>query len=458
MTALLYQDIIAAKKAGRPLSCAAIDHFVTAVAERTWPQAQIAALLMAIRCRGMTPQETLWLTQSMARHSQRISPPNAQTSVVDKHSTGGVGDGISLVLAPLAASLGLCVPMMSGRSLGLTGGTLDKLDSIPGLRTLLTKEEVDQQLRRVPLAMFGQSRDLAPVDRELYALRDTIGAVDSLPLIVASIVSKKLTEGLQALVFDVKFGRGAIFSSKNKAVELARALVRVSRAAGLKAKSVLTAMEEPLGRAIGNTLEMAQAWALLSGGAAQINYPWFLGSTLQESAYAVDDYMEVTHELLFQMLFLSGKVKHRAQSREMAFESLRDGRALQCFKNMLQAQGVVSRVTDNLISCLPQANRVWVFPSPKQGWISFVDAQKAAQGLGFLGGLRCGERESIDLTAGIWLLRKSGEFVRRGEPLAELHSSVAGAPQQRQAQDLLASAYRFSTRKPPKKAVVRGVL
>ncbi|MEK6543615.1 MAG: thymidine phosphorylase, partial [Elusimicrobiota bacterium] len=262
---LTYHDVIAVKKAGRSLEHAAIVAFVRAVADKTWTSEQIAAMLMAIRCQGMKEQEIVWLTLAMAESSQKINPPNGMTFAIDKHSTGGVGDGISLVLAPLVASLGLCVPMMSGRSLGLTGGTLDKLEAIPGIRTSLDKKEIDAQLRRVGVAMFGQSQEMAPVDRRLYSMRDVIGAVDSLPLIVASILSKKLVEGLHGIVFDVKCGRGAIFEDEEQARELARALVKIGRLVGLKTKAVLTYMDEPLGRAVGNMIEVAQAWEVLSG-------------------------------------------------------------------------------------------------------------------------------------------------------------------------------------------------
>lgn len=431
-----YRALIEAKKTGRELHPEQIEAFAVCVRDKTWPDYQIAALLMAIRLRGMTDAETVALTMAMARHSDRLQG-RMGGFVVDKHSTGGVGDGTSLVLAPWAASLGLIVPMMSGRSLGFTGGTLDKLESVPGFSTQLSKQVFTRQVKRLGVAMFGQTSDLAPVDRKLYALRDAISAVDSQPLVVSSIVSKKLIEGLDGLVFDVKFGRGAIFEDPQQARRLAKNLVGVARAAGLKARAVLSRMEEPLGRSVGNAIEMEQAWEILSG-----------------RTQGLEDFVDLTLTLLYHMLNLAGLAKTKNQAREMAMEALHSGRALDKFKKMLAAQGAVKAAWQNLPPRLPRAKKSWQIEAPRSGWISFVDARKIAESSLYLGALRRRVEDHVDFTAGLRLFKKSGEKVLKGEALACLYTSVALSEECKIAESFAKEAFRISAARPKIRPVV----
>ncbi|MBI4668704.1 MAG: thymidine phosphorylase [Elusimicrobia bacterium] len=444
-----YRGIIETKKAGRALDRGQVFAFAGNVFKGAWPDYQIAALTMALRLQGMNSKETLWLTQAMAHYSEKIKGQGKEFSfAVDKHSTGGVGDGISLVLAPLAASLGLCVPMMSGRSLGITGGTLDKLDSIPGMRTQLKAGEVSGQLKAIGLAMFGQTDKMAPVDRKLYALRDVIGAIDLTGLIVASIVSKKLTEGLQGLVFDVKFGRGAIFDQYDKARELALGLIRTANACGLKSKAVVTRMEEPLGRAVGNALEIIQAWEIMRPG-----------SPLQRSGWKqTADFMQVTQELLHQMLCFAGKTTGRKQSQALAGQALKSGAALNKFRQMLVAQGVPGRLVSDLPKHLPRPKRTVAVRAGQGGFVSFVDAKLIAlAGLHLKVVRRCREDE-VDFAAGVVLGKKIGDFVRPGEAIADVHAGRSGSQDIGAAARLVRQAFLIRPSKPRMFPVIKEVM
>ena len=258
-------DLIRRKRDGRVLDRQDIEYFVTSVTDGSLPDYQAAALLMAILLRGMTPQETAWLTDAMVRSGVRMEFPEIDRVPVDKHSTGGVGDKTSLILAPLAVACGAVVPMMSGRGLGHTGGTLDKLEAIPGFRTALSLDELREAIRRIGCALIGQTAEIAPADRRLYALRDVTGTVESIPLISASIMSKKIAEGIKALVLDVKTGAGAFMKTLDEARALARSLVGIGNASGVRTEAIITAMDTPLGTMVGNAMEVVESIEVLKG-------------------------------------------------------------------------------------------------------------------------------------------------------------------------------------------------
>ena len=310
------QEIIAHKRDGLALSRSELEQFVDGVVSGDFRDYQASALLMAIVLKGMTAEETSWLTEAMMRSGRIVELPEIRRPKVDKHSTGGVGDKVSLILAPLAAACGLCVPMMSGRGLGHTGGTLDKLEAIPGFRTLLSDAEYRSQLQSIHQAMIGQSDDMVPADRKLYALRDVTATVESIPLICASILSKKLAEGIDALVLDVKFGHGAFMPDEAAGRKLADSLVAISARMGKPTTALLTRMDEPLGRMIGNSLEVIEAIKCLRGEGPA-------------------DLMEVTYALGAEMLVLGGLHTTQAEAMVALKAAIANGRALEGFRALV---------------------------------------------------------------------------------------------------------------------------
>ena len=319
---------------------------------------------------------------------------------VDKHSTGGVGDKVSLLLAPMVAACGVAVPMMSGRGLGHTGGTLDKLESIPGLRTGLSLTDARAQIERIGCAMIGQTPEIAPADRKLYALRDVTGTVESIPLISASIMSKKLAEGLNGLVLDVKTGSGAFIPDPARAIELASTMIGLGEARGCPTVALLTAMDRPLGRACGHSLEVEEALEGLQGRGP-------------------DDLMEVTYALGVEMLLLVGAAKDRADARRRLEESVSSGRALETFGSIIEAQGGNRAVVDDP-AILPQAGAVEVYRAPRGGVVSAVEPRRIGRGILELGGGRVRIEDRIDPAVGFVITVKPGDTVRSGDPIASV--------------------------------------
>ena len=319
---------------------------------------------------------------------------------VDKHSTGGVGDKVSLLLAPMVAACGVAVPMMSGRGLGHTGGTLDKLESIPGMRTGLSLADARAQIERIGCAMLGQTPEIAPADRKLYALRDVTGTVESIPLISASIMSKKLAEGLNGLVLDVKTGSGAFIPDPARAIELASTMIGLGEARGCPTVALLTAMDRPLGRACGHSLEVEEALEGLQGRGP-------------------DDLMEVTYALGVEMLLLVGAAKDRADARRRLEESVSTGRALETFGSIIEAQGGNRAVVDDP-AILPQAGAVEVYRAPRGGVVSAVEPRRIGRGILELGGGRVRIEDRIDPAVGFVITVKPGDTVRSGDPIASV--------------------------------------
>src|SRR3954469_4808468 len=313
-------DIISSKRDGRALSRDEIRFFVDGVTGGTLPDYQASALLMAILLRGMTAEETAWLTDAMVHSGIRVDLREIPGLKVDKHSTGGVGDKTSLILAPLAAACGVPVPMMSGRGLGHTGGTLDKLESIPGFRVNLSLDEMKAALARVGCAMIGQTAQIAPADKTLYALRDVTGTVESIPLISASIMSKKIAEGIDALVLDVKTGSGAFMKTEADSRRLAESLVSIGNASGVRTEAIITAMDAPLGFAVGNALEVIECIDVLKGGGPS-------------------DLVDVSVELTARMLVLGKVAGDRDEAAQKARGAIRSGAGLDRFRQIVEAQG-----------------------------------------------------------------------------------------------------------------------
>lgn len=388
---MLPQWIIEKKRDGAELSTEEIRAFITGYTDGSIPDYQMSALAMAIYFNGMTPRETADLTVAMMESGKVIDPNNIPGSKVDKHSTGGIGDKISIPLAPLVAACGATVPMISGRGLGITGGTLDKLESIPGYRTGLSESEFFDTLKKCGCSMIGQTAEIAPADKKLYALRDVTATVPSIPLIVSSIMSKKMAEGIDALVLDVKCGSGAFMQNIDDARKLAHALVDTGVAMGRKVTALITDMNQPLGRTVGNALEIRESLEILAGKGPA-------------------DAQSLTLELAQHMLTLAGKTGDPATK-------LADGTALQIFKKMVTSHG------GNLEAGLPQAERQIPIPAPTSGYVAKADAGTIGRACLLLGAGRAKTTDTIDPAVGLSDLVKVGEKVEAGHPLCVLHAN-----------------------------------
>ncbi len=399
------QAVIRVKRDGGALPPQAVAEFVRGVVDGSWTRAQAAALLMAIYQRGMGPDETRALLDAMVRSGERLERGAAEAPRVDKHSTGGVGDKVSLVLAPLAAACGLVVPMLSGRGLGHTGGTLDKLEAIPGFTVFLEPERIRRQLDALGCVIAGQTESLAPADRILYALRDETATVESIPLIAASILSKKLAEGLDALLLDVKFGRGAFLARLADAEELARVMVELGHAAGCRTSAWLTRMDAPLGRAVGNAVEVAECVELLMGGGpAQL--------------------ADLICRQVGGMLHLGGLAPNLESGVERARACLAAGEAMERFRAMVVAQGGDPAFIDDP-GRLPQARHVAEVrhAGAAPAWVRDIDARAVAEVVLETGAGRRRAGDTVDHSAGVSALVCVGERVEPGALLARLHHS-----------------------------------
>jgi pyrimidine-nucleoside phosphorylase len=366
------------------------------------PDYQMAALLMAIYFRGLDRGETGALTEAMLRSGAALDLAHLPAGRVDKHSTGGVGDKVSLVLAPLVASLGVAVPMMSGRGLGHTGGTLDKLEAIPGFRTDLSLAEAARQVERLGCALIGQTGEIAPADRRMYALRDVTGTVEAIPLIAASIMSKKLAEGLTGLVLDVKRGSGAFLPELERGLELARTMIALGADHGCPTVALLTAMDRPLGRACGNALEVEESVLALRGEGP-------------------DDLMAVTYALGAEMLVLGGAFATRDAAHAAMRAAVADGRAARKFAEIVEAQGGNPGVVDDP-AVLPQAPHTRVWRAPRHGVVARVEPRAVGRGVIALGGGRRAVADRVDPAVGFVLTARPGMRVAAGEPLATVHA------------------------------------
>jgi pyrimidine-nucleoside phosphorylase len=392
--------LIEHKRDGGTLTAEQWSSLIRAYVAGQVPDYQMSALLMAIYFRGLAPAELAALTDTMIDSGDRLRFDGLPRPVADKHSTGGVGDKVSLLLAPMVASCGVAVPMMSGRGLGHTGGTLDKLESIPGFRTNLTLREAQAQIERLGCAMLGQTPEIAPADKRLYALRDVTATVESIPLISASIMSKKLAEGLNGLVLDVKTGSGAFLTDLSKSIELARTMIGLGEARGCPTVALLTAMDRPLGRACGNALEMEEAIEGLRGSGPP-------------------DLMEVTYALAAEMLVLVRAAPGLREARALLEDSVASGRALETFARVIEAQGGNPGVIEDP-GVLPQAQAVEVYRAEASGVVSAVEPRRIGRAIIELGGGRTAVEDAVDPTVGFVITIKPGDPVRAGEPIASI--------------------------------------
>lgn len=400
--------IIETKREGRELSTRELQDFLGGYLAGEVPDYQMAAFLMAVVFQGLTPAELDTMVDMMLHSGSILNHSHLPAPAIDKHSTGGVGDKVSIVLAPLAAELGLYVPMMSGRALGHSGGTLDKLESIPGFRTDLPLDQFSAVLERLGCAMIGQTREIAPLDERLYALRDATGTVPAIPLISASIMSKKLAGGVRGLVLDIKVGSGAFLPEVDQALELARTMIGVGEARGVRCTALLTAMDRPLGRTVGNALEMVEAIDCLKGEGPA-------------------DLVDVTVALVAEMLVLGERFEDRAEAASAARDMLATGGAVDRFRQLVEAQGGDPTVVDDP-SRLPSAPVRETVHASTTGVVQAISPRPLGYGVIELGGGRTRLGQEIDASVGFTLAVSVGDSVKVGEPLGVVHAAdQAGA-------------------------------
>lgn len=397
-------ELILKKKAGQALTKEELNAMISGYTKGDIPDYQMSAFLMAVCFQGMTEQETTDLTLAMADSGDRLDLSAVLGMKVDKHSTGGVGDKTSLLLGPMVASLKIPVAKMSGRGLGHTGGTIDKLESIPGFCASITEEEFFQTVNTIGLSIMSQTKELAPADKKMYALRDVTGTVDSLALIASSIMSKKLAAGADVLVLDVKAGNGAFMKTKEEAFRLAEVMVNIGTRAGKKTYAVVTDMNQPLGYAVGNALEVKEAVQMLRGETT--------ASDLLEDCLVLGSYM----------VYGAGAAKSPEQAKELLKETIKNGSAFKKLKQFVAAQGGDSNALEDL-SLLPQAEIVEEVTAPEAGFLSAFDTQQLGMVSLILGGGRETKDAAIDPSVGFWLRKKLGDRVESGEALAVFYAN-----------------------------------
>ena len=427
-------DIIIKKRDGGDLSHEEISFFVSGVTDCTWPEYQASSLLMAIVLRGMTPQETAWLTDAMVKSGIRVDLSKVPGIKVDKHSTGGVGDKTSLILAPVVAACGLPIPMMSGRGLGHTGGTLDKLESIPGFRVRLSLFEMERALASTGCGMIGQTEQIAPADKKLYALRDVTGTVESIPLISASIMSKKIAEGIDALVLDVKTGSGAFMKTEADSRRLAESLVAIGNANGVKTEAIITDMDAPLGRAVGNANEVIECIEAMQGKGPA-------------------DLMEVTMALIVPLLILGKVAGTTADATRLASDAITSGAALDRFRRIIEVQGGDPRVVDD-VSRLPHADDHRVVKAARSGYLVRMDAELVGRASVALGAGRDRVEDPVDPAVGIMVNARPGDKISAGDALLDVSYRDEG--RLGRALELLTRAIVIGDEPPAKRPLILG--
>jgi pyrimidine-nucleoside phosphorylase len=429
-------DLIQRKRDGKELAPEEIEFLVEGYTNGDIPDYQMSSFLMAVFFSGMSDREVSRLTECMLRSGDTVDLSAIPGVKVDKHSTGGVGDKTSFIVAPLAAAAGVVVPMMSGRALGHTGGTLDKLESIPGFRTSLTAEEFQKQLAELGLCFIGQTEELAPADRKLYALRDVTATVESIPLISSSIMSKKLAEGVDALVLDVKVGSGAFMKKQVDARRLAQTMVGIGRRMDKKVVALITDMNQPLGYAIGNALEIMEA-----------------SQTLQNAGPA--DLTKLSLELAARMIHLGKKAATLEEARRIAEQHLVDGSAYRKLKQVVAAQGGNPQALDKF-ELLPNATGMREVASPRAGYVSSINAEDIGVASNMIGAGRDKKEDAIDPAVGIILEVKTGEKVDAGSVLCRLYYTKEDRVDE--AAEMVEDAFRISAQKPDERELILEVV
>ncbi len=426
-------DLILKKRSGGEHDFTELKFIADGAASGAIPDYQLSAWLMAAFFNPLSKKETADFTKAMALSGKKLDLKGLKGGRVDKHSTGGVGDGVSLALAPVAAAAGVIVPMMSGRGLGHTGGTLDKLEAVKGFKVRLSASQVYKQLKATGVSMFGQTAELAPSDKKLYALRDASCTVESLPLIVASILSKKYAEDITGLVMDVKYGSGAFLRDFKKSRELAVALIDTAKLLGIRCVAVLTAMDEPLGLAVGNGIEMEQSIRILRG----------------EKGPA--DFIEVLEVLSGWMIYLGARARTPEEGMAIARTVISDGSALEKMRQMVKWQGGDPRVVDNPEKFLPKAKLVTEVKASKAGYLTAMDARTVGHASVVLGAGRARAEDSVDFGAGMVLYRKTGDKLAPGDLIARIYASDSS--KLKEGKKVFESALKTGPR-PPKKALL----
>lgn len=429
-------DIIMKKRNGEELSKEEIDFFIDGYTKGEIPDYQVSALMMAIYFRKMTESETHALTMAMASSGDMLDLSAIKGIKVDKHSTGGVGDKTSLALTPMVAACGIPVAKMSGRGLGHTGGTIDKLESFPGFTTALTTEQFVGNVNKIGIAIMGQTADLAPADKKLYALRDVTATVDNMSLIASSIMSKKLAAGADAIVLDVKTGSGAFMKKESDARALAEEMVKIGKNAGRKTIAVISDMDQPLGYAVGNALEVKEAIDTLNGKGPA-------------------DFVELCLTLGAQMLIAGGKAGNREEAEDKLRQVIADGSALKKLAEFVEAQGGDARAVYEP-KLLPEASIQKPILSPVEGYVSHIECAEVGICSLILGGGRETKESEIDLSVGLVLQKKVGEYVKAGEPLAILHANDAGRA--KEAEKRFLAACRITNAEPEKTAFIKDII
>ena len=424
------QDVIRKKRDGLSLSREEIEFFIGGVTSGRIADYQVSALLMAIYLNGMDPAEQQILTEAMLNSGNILDFSDIPKPKADKHSTGGVGDKTSIIIAPLVAACGVCVPMISGRGLGHTGGTLDKLESIPGYSVNLSATEFKKVLQDVGYAMAGQTAELAPADKKMYALRDATSTVEAIPLIVASIISKKGAAGLDAMIIDVKVGNGAFMREESRAEDLAHALVSTGNSCGIKTRALLTDMNQPLGSAVGNSLEVKECIEILRN----------------EASEGAGPVTELSLELSAHMLVLANVDDTIEAARERLRGVLRSGEALECLRRNIVAQGGEPRVCDDPGGFLPLVRESVKVESPRSGYITSVDTTEIGFAIAAIGGGRVRIEDTIDPTVGFISELKLGDQVKGGETLGVVYCADDAAA--REAAERIRATYHISDEPP----------